>query len=133
MNTEEKQLRRYQRWYFNAKQAPLTQQSHGVPAEISTALVGQAISRAILKDVSAGGAGILIPSVNRLPRYICLKSEELGSTRGEVVYRRRVSSQLEFIGIRWYWMSTKRRIHILRTARRLIKQSSAQQALLESS
>lgn len=94
--------RKFFRWYFESSKQPTELQSRGVALKLyPTTLFGSEICHSILKDISFGGAGLLVPSSARIPEQLLLVYSERHKLKAKVVYRRQINDKLTFLGVRW--------------------------------
>lgn len=107
--------RKYLRWYFNANNQPVALQSKGIAVKIwHTGLFGSQICQAVVKDVSLGGAGLLIPQSKVVPDVIAVEYDNQFKIKAEVVYRRQINNELVFLGISWLDAKHEQRLSLLR-------------------
>ncbi len=107
--------RRYLRWYFCTATLPHEQQAQGIPVKLyQSGLFGNQICLAVLKDISLGGAGILVPLSRPVPDLITVEYDSETRISAEVVYRRQVSDKLIFLGLSWRDHKREQRLRLLR-------------------
>lgn len=94
--------RKFFRWYFESTKQPTELQSRGVALKLYPAtLFGSEICHSILKDISFGGAGLLVPSSAQIPEQILLVYTERHKLKAKVVYKRQINDKLVFLGVCW--------------------------------
>lgn len=124
MNRSYENQRKYHRWYLCTQQESPEQQSQGVSIEIrGGSRFGRKVGRAIIKDISLGGAGILLSAKQPIPEVFRLVYQNSYSSKAEVVYRRPLNGHLIFCGIRWYESNRHKRLKMLRLLRQLKRQA----------
>ena len=96
--------RHYKRWPLNEKDEhlPLPQQQSGIAVTIHHYwLFNRLICRAVIKDVSFGGAGLLVPAEKKMPNKITVMFSKDKRLSGLIKHRELVSEKLQFLGIEW--------------------------------
>ncbi|HEX5793009.1 MAG TPA: PilZ domain-containing protein [Rheinheimera sp.] len=107
--------RRYLRWYFCTANQPHESQTQGIAVKLKQpGLFGSQLCLAVVKDMSLGGAGLLVPLSKTVPDTIVVEYDSQTRIKAEVVYRRRVSDKLEFLGISYLDTKREQRLHLLR-------------------
>ncbi|MEE2024050.1 MULTISPECIES: PilZ domain-containing protein [Alkalimonas] len=107
--------RKYLRWYFCAANQPHEVQTKGVPVTLwQSSLFGSQICKAVVKDMSLGGVGLLAPLSKNVPDVILVQYDERIRMAAEVVYRRQVSDKLVFLGLSWLDAKREQRLKLLR-------------------
>ena len=107
--TQEGYKRRFQRLYLDMSNCSEAEQAHGLPIKLyHKGWLGRYIGSAVLKDISAGGAGIIVPAQHILPEILVVVYEQSLHLKAEVVYSRKISSRLIFIGVKWSDLGSKK-------------------------
>ena len=107
--------RRYLRWYFCTASLPHEQQAQGIPVKLyQSGLFGKQLCLAVLKDISLGGAGVLVPLSRTVPEVITVVYDNDTRIDAAVVYRRQVSDKLVFLGLSWRDNKRQQRLKLLR-------------------
>ena len=107
--------RKYLRWYFCTANQPLETQTKGIPVKLrQSGLFGSQICQAVVKDMSLGGAGLLVPLAKTVPDIVMVEYDNQFKIKAEVVYRRQVSDKLVFLGISWLDAKREQRLNLLR-------------------
>jgi hypothetical protein len=108
-------VRKHYRWYFNDEKTPQEKHSRGVEVHVHRSGVFRLyICRAIMKDMSIGGAGLLVPTNQKIPDAISVAYDGKTHAKGQVVYRRAESEKLMFIGVEWVSADYQRTLALLR-------------------
>lgn len=122
--------RRYLRWYFCTASLPHEQQAQGIPVKFyQSGLFGKQICLAVLKDISLGGAGVLVPLSRPVPELITVQYDKDTRIEAAVVYRRQVSDKLVFLGLSWRDNKRQQRLKLLR---KLSKKALREQRLSDA-
>lgn len=79
-----------------------------------SSLFGSQICKAVVKDMSLGGVGLLAPLSKNVPDVILVQYDERIRMAAEVVYRRQVSDKLVFLGLSWLDAKREQRLKLLR-------------------
>lgn len=107
--------RKYLRWYFCTANQPAETQTKGIAVKLwQSGLFGSQICQAVVKDISLGGAGLLVPLTKTVPDIISVEYHQQLRIKAEVVYRRQVSDKLVFLGISWLDAKRELRLNLLR-------------------
>lgn len=98
--------RRFTRYYFGDTTIPLQQQTGGLVVTLMEdgLLFDEALGRVIIKDISAGGAGVLASSIITVPKKILIvfpKDAGIKTQKAHVVHMRQLNPALNFYGIQW--------------------------------
>ncbi|WP_334021365.1 PilZ domain-containing protein [Alteromonas sp. S015] len=102
MTFEEEAKRQFERLHLDVSGEAEEIQSQGLPISVHRAgLFGRLLCCGVLKDISEGGAGILIPRVDKLDGKLVLRFAGKLKLDVAVRYRRRISDRLEFVGVQW--------------------------------
>lgn len=102
----ESSRRHFTRYYFGDKTQPLQQQSGGLVVMLREAslLLGEELGRVIIKDISTGGAGVLVSSIIKVPKKALIvfpKESGIKPQKVLVVYTRQLNPALNFYGLQW--------------------------------
>lgn len=115
MRTNSDAARRYLRWYFCTANLPHEQQAQGIAVKFyQPGLFGKQICLAVLKDISLGGAGVLVPLSRAVPDMVTVEYNNDTRINAAVVYRRQVSDKLVFLGLSWRDHKRQQRLKLLR-------------------
>ncbi|MDX3774306.1 hypothetical protein QE250_09285 [Chromatiaceae bacterium AAb-1] len=108
--------RKYRRWYFAADSQPKEVQTNGVAVKLARRSwwFESFICNAVVKDVSLGGAGVLVPSTKTVPDAIVVRYEPDIRIKADVVYRQLVNDKLMFLGLNWESAAHEQRLKLLR-------------------
>lgn len=107
--------RKHLRWYFAAATQPPETQASGVPVKLKEdRWFGRSICQGVVKDISLGGAGILVPSSKQIPDMLITIYDSTTRIKAEVIYRRPVSDKLTFLGLRWVTSDREKHLRLLR-------------------
>ncbi|MCT8125009.1 PilZ domain-containing protein [Alishewanella sp. BS5-314] len=108
--------RKFFRWYFASATQPTALQSRGVALKLyADTLFSAVLCHAVLKDISYGGAGVLVPASAQLPEQLLLVYAGKHKLKAKVVYRRQISDKLSFLGLRWLPGKEQYVLQLLRT------------------
>lgn len=125
MSDNEQHKRRFERLQLDLSGEDAVQQSSGLAVTLfQTGMFGKFICSGVLKDISEGGAGILIPRRDSLNEFINIKFANKFKLAVQVCYRRPISARLEFVGIQWNDVSVSQIAKVMRIVES-IKQSAA--------
>lgn len=96
----------FRRHHIGDAELPLTLQSDGILVSLRTHghWFNRMLGRVIIKNISAGGAGILASHLIRMTRKITVvfpESTGIAPQRARVVYTRVLNPPLCFYGIEW--------------------------------
>jgi hypothetical protein len=108
--------RNYKRWYLNHKDEHLSLaiQRGGIAVKLKHPwLFGYQICQGVIKDVSVGGAGLLVPAEKKLPKRVVVVFNQLYSFTGLVRYSKSINDQLKFIGLEWVTKSEQERMDLV--------------------
>lgn len=133
MDHNYEEQRKFQRWYLFTQQESPEQQSQGISVQLkASSLFGGKLAQAVVKDVSLGGAGILLSAKQPVPQQFKLVYQGKYSVEAEVVYRQPLTERLLFCGIRWDKSSRHKRFDAIRLVRLFRQQVSASSSVNES-
>lgn len=94
--------RLHRRWYLGREDLPTEQQSGGVAVTLYRNLFFPwPLCKAIVKDVSLGGAGALVPADKKVPGKVKVVFAEGMSLTARIVHRQPISEKLLFLGLDW--------------------------------
>ena len=94
--------RKYKRIALTQETAPRKLQSQGVPAKLLRGpLFNFMLCHAVLKDISVGGAGVLVPSAKEIPDKVRVSIADKLNLKARVVRRQQISEELMYLGIVW--------------------------------
>ena len=111
--------RQFYRWYFYDPSQPLATQTKGVPVKLkSTSWFGGDIGSAVVKDMSGGGAGLLVPRKDKVPEKFWVGYDRETRVKAQVKYRQLVDDKLEFLGGSWVSAEPQLVLKLLRKLRR---------------
>lgn len=111
--------RQFYRWYFYDPTQPLAAQTKGVPVKLkSTGWFGGEIGSAVVKDMSGGGAGVLVPRKDKVPGKFWVCYDRNTRVKAVVKYRQQVDDKLEFLGLAWVNADPQLVLKLLRKLRR---------------
>ncbi len=109
--------RKYRRWYFAADESqPKEIQTNGVAVKLARqGWFGAAhlVCHAVVKDISLGGAGVLVPATIQVPDAVFVMYQQI-RIKAQVVYRQQVTDKLIFLGIDWENAPYEQRLKVLR-------------------
>ncbi|MBE0378075.1 PilZ domain-containing protein [Pseudoalteromonas prydzensis] len=128
MNKFAKSKRSHPRWsLFNAsREIPAAMQQGGIAVKLHHPwFFNYFLCRAVIKDISVGGAGILVPSEHRLPRKIRVSFNSTNSFIGIIKYTRTVTEKLNFVGIEWQAKDELKRIELVAELQKQARQAAA--------
>lgn len=111
--------RRSYRWYFYDPKQPLLVQAKGVSVRLkAVGWFGKDVGFAVVKDMSSGGAGLLVSKKDAVPArfWVCYNRET--KVKAQVKYRRAVGDKLEFLGLSWIGAEDQLVLTLLRKLRR---------------
>jgi len=91
------------RWYFYNPFTELEDQISGISGIIKTPgwWFDRLLTNTIIKDLSMGGAGFIVPQHTTVPDHIILELEGKYRLECEVLHRRPLNRYLTFYGVRW--------------------------------
>ena len=111
--------RSFYRWYFYDPTVSLQQQTKGVPVRLKRpGWFGSDIGAAVVKDMSMGGAGVLVPLKDKAPATFWVLYDKTTKVKARVRYRKPINDKLEFLGLEWLGKDNATRLALLRKLRR---------------
>ncbi|WP_047043554.1 PilZ domain-containing protein [Vibrio mexicanus] len=114
MNDRTENERQHTRWQYDESERPYDQQSRGLAVEIhETGFFGKRIGRAVVKDISLGGAGILISNQLSIPENIKIIGPDKIRFYAKVVYQRAEGDRFKFVGVTWNDGKNKQRVSLI--------------------
>ena len=117
--------RKYKRVPLTEEICPSEFQAKGVPAKLlRNSIFNFSICKAVLKDISIGGAGALVPAAKKIPNKVKVLIADKMTLNAKVVHRKVVSDELIFLGLDWSNESEKKYNDMMK----LIKQLSQHNA-----
>lgn len=112
--------RKFNRISLSDESKPATLQVNGVAAKLfSDSFFEFSICNAVLKDVSLGGAGALVPIDKRIPNRVKVMVADKIRLVANVVNRKQVGEKLVFLGLDWTHESEEKCRHMLRLINQL--------------
>jgi hypothetical protein len=111
--------RSFYRWYFYDPAVSLQSQTKGIPVRLKqTGWFGQELGSAVVKDMSMGGAGLLVPLKDKVPDSFWVLYDKTTKVKARVCYRKVIDEKLEFLGLEWQGNDRTIRLTLLRKLRR---------------
>lgn len=111
--------RNFYRWYFYPPDQAMPLQTKGIAVRLrKTGWFGGLVGSAVVKDMSIGGAGVLVSVQDQVPTQLWVLYDERIKVRAMVRYRRQVNEKLEFLGLEWQGRNYPQRLALLRKLRR---------------
>lgn len=97
------QRREFPRWYFYNPFTELEDQISGIKATVKMPgwWFDKFLANVIIKDLSFGGVGFIVPNHVELPQHLTLVLEEKYSLKCEILHKRRLNRYVTFCGCRW--------------------------------
>lgn len=124
MSTE-KVDRKYKRVALTQETKPKELQVKGVPAKLlRRRFFNFSICKAVLKDISVGGAGALVPASKKIPNNVKVLIANKMSLNAKVVRRKLVSDELMFLGLDWSGESEKKFNEVMKLINQLSQQNA---------
>ncbi|MCH1929364.1 PilZ domain-containing protein [Shewanella sp. A25] len=94
--------RLYKRHALSYEEAPKELQHDGYAVKLHWPWILEWFGcSAIMKDVSLGGCGVLVPIEKNVPKRVMVQLNDETRLKAIVVYRKEVSPKLMFLGIDW--------------------------------
>lgn len=118
--------RSHPRWplYRTSSDIPEAMQQGGIAVKLHHPwFFNYFLCRAVIKDISVGGAGILVPNEHRLPRKIRVAFNDNNGFVGLVKYTRTVTEKLNFVGIEWQSKDELKRIELVAELQKQARQA----------
>ncbi|MBU2926107.1 PilZ domain-containing protein [Colwellia sp. 4_MG-2023] len=122
---EKENQRLYKRWYLNHKDEHLSLaiQRSGIAVKLKHPwLFGYQICQGVIKNVSVGGAGLLVPAEKKLPKRVVVAFNQIESFTGLVKYSKSINEQLKFVGLEWATKNEQERMDLVANLQALSKQ-----------
>lgn len=114
--------RRFQRVQLDVSGESEEQQSSGLAVQLyNKGFFGKLICLGVLKDISEGGAGVLIPRHQPINDDVVIQLGKKFKLDVDVCYRRTISQRLEFIGFRWRGLSARQISQVVKLIEKLGK------------
>ncbi|MCF7518755.1 MULTISPECIES: PilZ domain-containing protein [Pseudoalteromonas] len=116
MNKSEESKRTHPRWPLCEQdtQLPAAMQQGGIAVKLHHSwLFNYFICRAVVKDISVGGAGMLVPNEHKLPGKVRVAFNDSNAFIGTIRYTYPVTEKLNFVGIEWQKKDELRRIELV--------------------
>lgn len=111
--------RNYYRWYFYDPEQSLQTQTKGIAVKLKgLGWFGSEIGSAVVKDMSMGGAGVLVPLKDNVPEQFWVLYDKNTKVKARVCYRKAITDKLEFLGLEWQGNDSSVRLKLLRKLRR---------------
>ncbi|MEZ8825687.1 PilZ domain-containing protein [Vibrio amylolyticus] len=102
MKSDNESKRKYTRWYFWLPQESFDRQTNGLAVKIyQRNWFKRKLAHAVIKDISHGGAGILVSKNVLVPNEIIIQIDSKKEFLAEVVYQRKEGEQFKFLGVTW--------------------------------
>lgn len=114
--------REFPRWQFHQVDVPLAMQSQGIAARVyrQGLLFDRLIAQVVVKDMSLGGAGLLVPSQYPLPKKLLLSIDDADKPlQCLIMHRYPVDAALHFVGVSWYRVKSEQ---VLRTVGNAVRE-----------
>ena len=95
--------REFPRWYFYNPFTELEDQISGISATLKTPSwwFDRFLANVIIKDLSFGGVGFIVPNHVQIPPHLILSLENKYSLKCEILHHRRLNRYISFYGARW--------------------------------
>lgn len=95
--------REFPRWYFYNPFTGLEDQISGINATIKIPgwWFDRFLANVIIKDLSLGGSGFIVPNHVQIPDRLRLSFEDKYNIECEVLHRRKLNRYIQFCGVRW--------------------------------
>lgn len=95
--------REFPRWYFYNPFTELEDQISGISASIKVSgwWFDRFLANVIIKDLSLGGAGFIVPNHIKIPDKIIITLEDKYKIECDILHRRRLNRYIQFCGARW--------------------------------
>ncbi|MBU3023125.1 PilZ domain-containing protein [Aestuariibacter sp. A3R04] len=117
--------RKYKRVPLTQETTPSEMQAKGVPAELLRhSIFNYSICKAVLKDISVGGAGALVPASKKIPNKVRVLIADKITLKAKVAYRNTVNDELIFLGLDWSNESEKKFNEMIKLVRQLSFQNA---------
>lgn len=114
MNSENETKRKHARWYFWSPNEPFGTQTNGLAVEIrKVSWFKRKIGHAVIKDISLGGAGILVSNRVNVPSRIIVITPNLSEFYADVIYQRKEGDNFTFLGITWADSNDDERLELI--------------------
>lgn len=124
MSTE-KFERKYKRVPLTEETVPSELQAKGVPAKLLRhSIFSFTICKAVLKDISIGGAGALVPAAKKIPNKVKVLIADKMTLNAKVAYRKPVSEELMFLGLDWSSESERKFSEMMKLVSQLSHQNA---------
>ena len=104
---------------------PIEHQAQGISVVLGVGIpFSKPICYGVMKDVSLGGAGILVPAERNIPtnRVLMIRINGIVA-KGKLIYQKPLTERLSFVGIHWAETSIKRKVQLYRILRKLIRRA----------
>lgn len=112
--------RQFYRWYFYDPVQSLELQTKGISVRLlRSSWFGGEIGLAVVKDMSIGGCGLLVPTLDQVPDKFWVMYDNDIKVKALVRYRKKVNDKLEFLGLQWLGKDYAVRLKLLRRLRRM--------------
>lgn len=102
-NDDASSRREFPRWYFYNPFTELEDQISGISASIKVSgwWFDRFLANVIIKDLSLGGAGFIVPNHITIPDKIIITLEDKYKIECDILHRRRLNRYIQFCGARW--------------------------------
>ncbi|WP_295900759.1 PilZ domain-containing protein [uncultured Vibrio sp.] len=125
MKSENESKRKHTRWYFWLPKEPFSKQTSGLAVQIyKKGWLKQKLGHAVIKDISLGGAGLLVSNSLMLPNQIIIKTTTKKEFIADVVYQRKEGELYKFLGVTWGDGNDDSRIELISQVENLTNQES---------
>ncbi|MGL6314833.1 PilZ domain-containing protein [Vibrio sp. WXL103] len=100
---------------------PIKSQASGVAVQLKQPgwFSNKLLGRAVIKDISLGGAGILVSNRVEVPKNILIETSTGHLFNAEVVYQRDEGELFTFLGVLWTDNNDEARIELIEEAQEL--------------
>ncbi|MDR9826447.1 PilZ domain-containing protein [Vibrio sp. FNV 38] len=115
MKSDNEAKRKYIRWYFWMPEEPFKSQTSGLAVQLKQTgwFKKKPLGRAVIKDISLGGAGVLVSNRIQVPDKIIVEIPDGDEFVADVVYQRDEGELFTFLGLTWADKNDDRRMKLI--------------------
>ncbi|MDN2480127.1 PilZ domain-containing protein [Vibrio agarivorans] len=121
MKSDNEAKRKYIRWYFWMPEEPFKSQASGLAVQLKQPgwFRHKTLGRAVIKDISMGGAGVLVSNRIEVPDKIMVSIPDGDEFSADVVYQRDEGELFTFLGITWSDTNDEKRMALINQVQEL--------------
>ncbi|WP_394244736.1 PilZ domain-containing protein [Vibrio astriarenae] len=133
MKSDNEAKRKYIRWYFWMPEEPFKSQANGLAVQLKQPgwFKNKLLGRAVIKDISMGGAGVLISNRIQIPEKVIVAIPDGDEFTADVVYQRDEGDLFTFLGLTWSDSNDARRMDLINQVQELTNLESRLQVTTE--